>query len=369
MDLLRSLVSQGRHRYRDEHLQVDLDLTYITSRLVAMGIPKEGVAAAYRNHIDDVVLLLDTKHNRDYAVFNLAEEHDYDYDRFHGQVQEFKWKDHHAPTLAKLFDLIVAMLLVAIGKHTAVVHCQAGKGRTGVAIASFLVYIGVWEHAQHALDFFALKRSANRRAVNKPSQIKYVGYVEKIVHHPFKPHPHRLILKAIELNGAVNCDGQNGFIPVIEILFENSKRLSEVKATKRVEGARFPKNLRFTIPTRIELCGDILVRFKHSRAVANDYLGRSSFHTGFVTGNSLVIQKSDLDDGNQDARIPDTFEIVLVFEIEENAEPVDTAWETALSTLRARSPEVDQVRDDILREIDGILPLDDPLRPHFDQRP
>ena len=31
-----------------------MDLTYITSRLIAMSYPAEGLESAYRNHVEDV---------------------------------------------------------------------------------------------------------------------------------------------------------------------------------------------------------------------------------------------------------------------------------------------------------------------------
>ena len=32
----------------------DLDISYITSRLIVMSYPAEGIESAYRNHLDDV---------------------------------------------------------------------------------------------------------------------------------------------------------------------------------------------------------------------------------------------------------------------------------------------------------------------------
>ncbi len=44
--VVRSLVSKKKVRYTEEGF--DLDLTYITPRIIAMGAPSEGSEAAYR---------------------------------------------------------------------------------------------------------------------------------------------------------------------------------------------------------------------------------------------------------------------------------------------------------------------------------
>lgn len=42
----------GRNRLRDG--TYNLDLTYITPRIIAMGLPSSGLEGTYRNHIDRV---------------------------------------------------------------------------------------------------------------------------------------------------------------------------------------------------------------------------------------------------------------------------------------------------------------------------
>jgi len=50
----------------------ELDVSYITSRLIVMSYPAEGVESAIKNHIDDVREFLETKHPGVYAVYNLS---------------------------------------------------------------------------------------------------------------------------------------------------------------------------------------------------------------------------------------------------------------------------------------------------------
>ena len=56
------------------------DLSYVTGKLIAMGVPAVGMAGYYRNPIDQVVRFLDTKHAGSYKVYNLCIEADHQYD-------------------------------------------------------------------------------------------------------------------------------------------------------------------------------------------------------------------------------------------------------------------------------------------------
>jgi len=70
----------------------------------------------------------------------------------------------------------------AHGKRVIVGHCKAGKGRTGTVLCSYLMSEEGWTKDE------ALKRFTQRRmrpgfgsGVSIPSQLRYVGYVERWV--------------------------------------------------------------------------------------------------------------------------------------------------------------------------------------------
>jgi hypothetical protein len=52
MDWLRKIVSGKRRRFQDESF--DLDVTYITPRILAMSFPASGLETMYRNSMADV---------------------------------------------------------------------------------------------------------------------------------------------------------------------------------------------------------------------------------------------------------------------------------------------------------------------------
>jgi phosphatidylinositol-3,4,5-trisphosphate 3-phosphatase/dual-specificity protein phosphatase PTEN len=68
---IRELVSKGKRRYHDE--KYNLDLTYITPKLIAMSFPGSGIRKLFRNSIDTVAKFLEEHHRNTYKLFNLSQ--------------------------------------------------------------------------------------------------------------------------------------------------------------------------------------------------------------------------------------------------------------------------------------------------------
>jgi len=58
---LKRLVSKKKRRFETE--EFDLDLSYITKRIIAMGYPSGGFEALYRNSISDITRFFKIEHN------------------------------------------------------------------------------------------------------------------------------------------------------------------------------------------------------------------------------------------------------------------------------------------------------------------
>lgn len=91
INYIRTLVSGNKRRFIDR--KFDLDLSYITPRIIAMAFPGSGLETIYRNNIDDVANFLHQRHNSDYLVINLSGKK-YDKTKFKGNVNITQLKFH-----------------------------------------------------------------------------------------------------------------------------------------------------------------------------------------------------------------------------------------------------------------------------------
>ena len=106
-DLIRCIVSGHSKRYIDS--KFNLDLSYITDRIIAMSYPASGFESAYRNHIDKVAEFLNLKHPNAYKVYNICGR-DYKHNKFGLSYELYKdWRDHFAPPFPLLVSVVESM--------------------------------------------------------------------------------------------------------------------------------------------------------------------------------------------------------------------------------------------------------------------
>jgi phosphatidylinositol-3,4,5-trisphosphate 3-phosphatase and dual-specificity protein phosphatase PTEN len=95
---IRALVSGNKARFRDESLNVDLDLAYITDRVLVMGYPATGLEGLYRNRREDAKKFLEHRHGHNYWIFNFCpiSENSYPASFFEGRVSRYPFPDHQS---------------------------------------------------------------------------------------------------------------------------------------------------------------------------------------------------------------------------------------------------------------------------------
>uniref|UniRef100_A0A0D9RZP0 Transmembrane phosphatase with tensin homology n=1 Tax=Chlorocebus sabaeus TaxID=60711 RepID=A0A0D9RZP0_CHLSB len=184
--LIRRLVSENKRRYTKDGF--DLDLTYVTERIIAMSFPSSGRQSFYRNPIEEVVRFLDKKPNH-YRVYNLCSERAYDPKHFHNRVSRIMIDDHNVPTLHEMvvFTKEVNEWMAQDLENIVAIRCKGGKGRTGTMICAFLIASEIFLTAEESLYYFGERRtdktnSSKFQGVETPSQNRYVGYFAQVKH-------------------------------------------------------------------------------------------------------------------------------------------------------------------------------------------
>ena len=198
---LKEIVSEGRIRMHRRNY--DLDLVYITRRIIAMGYPATGCESFYRNSFTDVKQFLTEEHGNKYKVYNLCMEKSRIYKKtaFGGpKVSLFPFQDHQScPVKLMLeFCIDVCIFLLKDDENVAAIHCKAGKGRTGTMICAYLLFTGVALNSVNAFEMYGTRRSKEKRGVTVPSQRRYIQHFETYLSCNFQRPYFKLIPKIIQ---------------------------------------------------------------------------------------------------------------------------------------------------------------------------
>jgi hypothetical protein len=196
--------------------------------------------------------------------------------------------------LMRALDYVQTILAFLAEKESnvVVVHCLAGKGRTGTVCAMVLVAQGY--AASDALAIFAAGRG---QAVSQPSQIRYVGYFERLLQQDDRRAPARVLrLRRIELSHAPAYEANGeGCWPRV-LLEVGAANVARLTTPHRV----FPGNL-VAFDVDAELASDVTLRMSHL-----DFpLFRLQFHTAFVGVDNGMIEfgLAELDEENEQPHV------------------------------------------------------------------
>ena len=199
-NIFKRLVSKKKRRLQNEYY--DLDMAYITERVIGMGFPATGCETIYRNSLVDLKLYLDRYHG-EYKIYNLCIEKKRIYPKnlwIDKKVGLFPFNDH-APCPIKLildFCIDLCIYLTVNPRGVAAIHCKAGKGRTGVMIVCYLIFSELCQTTDEALTHYASQRTLNNKGVTIPSQIRYIKYFETYLSANFERPFMRCIPKIIK---------------------------------------------------------------------------------------------------------------------------------------------------------------------------
>ena len=291
-NILKRLVSKQKRRLQDEHF--DLDMSYITERVIAMGFPSVGCETIYRNALPDVLEFFHEKHDDQVKIYKLCLEKDRIYNKnifSKSSVGLFPATDHN-PCPIKLileFCIDICLFLLKNPKAVAAIHCKAGKGRTGVMICSYLVFSHLCETSEKAFRYYGRIRTKNNTGVTIPSQKRYIKYFETFLKANFVPPYIYLIPKIIKSHFSHNIVG-NGRLLVKNILqsFEKEKsyfisanqfKLKGVKIGPLPKGKKIQLKICNFINNNFKIKENELFEYNHSN---ESYNGSTDYELAFI---------------------------------------------------------------------------------------
>ncbi|XP_075886820.1 tensin-1 isoform X5 [Nelusetta ayraudi] len=293
----------------------ELDLVYITERIISVSFPGSVDEQSYASNLREVASMLRSKHGHNYLLFNLSEKR-HDISELNPKVLDFGWPDHHAPALDKICSICKAMdtWLSAESHNVVVIHNKGNRGRTGVVVAAYMHYSNISASADQALDRFAMKRFYEDKVlpVGQPSQKRYVEYFSGLLSGQIKINNKPLFLHHVIMHGIPNFEAKGGCRPFLKIY--QAMQPVYTSGIYNVQGDG-QTSICITIEPGLLLKGDILLKCYHKRfrSPCRDVIFRVQFHTCALHDLGIVFGKDELDETFKDDRFPEYGKVEFIF--------------------------------------------------------
>ncbi|KAM6269189.1 tensin-1 isoform 9-T10 [Porphyrio hochstetteri] len=293
----------------------ELDLVYITERIIAVSYPSAAEEQTFCSNLREVAHMLKSKHGDNYVLFNLSERR-HDVSKLHPKVLDFGWPDLHTPALEKICSICKAMdtWLNAATHNVVVLHNKGNRGRLGVVVAAYMHYSNISASAEQALDRFAMKRFYEDKVVpvGQPSQKRYIHYFSGLLSGSIKMNNKPLFLHHVIMHGIPNFESKGGCRPFLKIY--QAMQPVYTSGIYNVQGDS-QTGICITIEPGLLLKGDILLKCYHKkfRSPTRDVIFRVQFHTCAVHDLDVVFGKEDLDEAFRDDRFPEYGKVEFVF--------------------------------------------------------
>ncbi|XP_032381701.1 putative tyrosine-protein phosphatase auxilin isoform X9 [Etheostoma spectabile] len=358
----------------------ELDIAYITSRIIVMTYPAESVQIGYQNHVEDIRSFLDSRHADHYTVFNLSQRN-YRGAKFSNRVSECNWPSRQAPSLHNLFAVCKNMhnWLKQNPKNVCVITCSDGRALSGVLVCAMFCFCHLFNNPVPAMQLLSAKRPGSGLW---PSHHRYIGYVCSMVSEkPSLPHSKPLMIKGLTITPVPCFNKQrNGCRPFCDVLIGETKIFTTSQEYERMREHRVQEG-KIAFPLGVSVQGDVIVSVYHMRStiggrlqakVSNTQIFQIQFHTGFIAPGTTMLKfnKPELDACDSPEKYPQLFHVILDVEVEgvDKQKDLTPPWEQF--PVKDLNPNVlfscHQEHQDALAIADEMegLDLEEPSRPH-----
>uniref|UniRef100_A0A3Q3ELE4 Auxilin n=1 Tax=Labrus bergylta TaxID=56723 RepID=A0A3Q3ELE4_9LABR len=304
----------------------ELDISYITSRIIVMTYPAESVQIGYQNHVEDIRSFLDSRHADHYTVFNLSQRN-YRGAKFSNRVSECNWPSRQAPSLHNLFAVCKNMhnWLKQNPKNVCVITCSDGRAPSGVLVCAMFCFCHLFNNPVPAMQLLSAKRPGSGLW---PSHRRYIGYVCSMVSEkPSLPHSKPLVIKGLTISPVPCFNKQrSGCRPFCDVLIGETKIFTTSQEYERMREHRVQEG-KVVFPLGVSVQGDVVVSVYHMRStiggrlqakVSNTQIFQIQFHTGFIAPGTTVLNfnKPELDACDSPEKYPQLFHVLVDIEVE-----------------------------------------------------
>ncbi|XP_030369929.1 cyclin-G-associated kinase [Scaptodrosophila lebanonensis] len=310
----------------------DLDISYITSRILVMPCPSDGFESTYKtNNIEDVRLSLESRFApQKISIYNFGPR---TVPRLSPPVRTveagsvYACSQAHAPNLQGLFTVAADMynFLNADAKSIVIVQTGDSGGCTAATvICALLMYANLLHEPEDAVQVFAVKRhTINLRA----SEFRYLYYFGDILRPtPLLPHYKNINLVSLSCQPVPKMTkARDGCRIYMEVYCNERLLLSTLQEYEKMR-LYLAGPGKIVLPINLTVCGDLTVVLYHARNALKGMVRpqglkicQFQINTGFVPEPETLINFSaqDLDDLPDPEQVPSNFTVSLSLSVQE----------------------------------------------------
>ncbi|XP_067846486.1 auxilin isoform X2 [Heptranchias perlo] len=317
----------------------ELNISYITSRIIVISYPAEGVELSFKNQIDDVRSFLDSRHLDHYTIFNLSQK-SYRSAKFHNRISECSWPARQAPSLHNLYAVCknIHHWLQQNPKNVCAVHCVDGCPASAILVCAMFCFCHLFSCPVPAIQLLNIKKPG---PVLWPSHRRYIGYIcEMVSDKPTLPHCKPLIIKTVTVSPVPCFNKQrNGCRPFFEVFIGETKIFTTAQDYDKMREHRIQEGKVFA-SLGVSAHGDVIVAAFHMRStiggrlqakLTNTQIFQIQVHTGFIAPGTSILKftKPELDACDSPEKYPPLFHVILEVEVESSDKRFDLTppWE------------------------------------------
>ncbi|XP_034946030.1 cyclin-G-associated kinase [Chelonus insularis] len=349
---LKDTSTKVMHTVQQSMARTELDASYLTSRILIMPYPADGIESAYRsNHVEDVRAYLQTRHPPPAKIqlYNLSRGRP-NVIRLPGKHIDctfaYASPDSAAPLLSALYQICqdIYRYLDADFNHIVVLYCTDGCRASATIACALLLYAGVLSTPEETITLFTTRRCQPPQL--QPSELRSINYMS-LLHFGTLPHTKPVALRSLLLQPVpLFTRAKDGCRPYVDI-YSNGALVFSTKKAEYEDMKLFDmmEGKACLILGDATVRGDVTIVVFHARQQLGRVIGIKiasfHFHTGYISPseNTLTFEKQDLDD------TPDVggkFKIMLNVIIgEENSKPsrIPAPWEVEASNDQDLRPD------------------------------